>query len=586
MKSPWLSWERLLLVRKLVQLAFFSFFIYLVFAGMSGHSSVLADFFFLINPLSALTAGLASRTWIHGMEWALVTVGVTLAIGRVWCGWICPLGTLLEWTRFRGASRRSRRLSQKLRIVKYFLLAIILAMALFAGLSLLIFEPVSIITRFMTAAAVPAITYAVTAAESMLYGIPFLRPLVDGLESLLRGVVLPARQPAFVSPLPIALLFGALLALNFLADRFWCRYLCPLGALLGWLAKFSLFRPSVGSSCTGCSRCALACRPGAIQVTRHTPSKTIPAAEIKTNRTLTTALPTTIDAAASSPDLNLSSLSARGNIPLAVSPDLPSVNPAAEGSPVGITAVPSRPRPDIDILQTECTMCLDCLAACPNTGIQIQPIFKPVPAQEYDLGRRNFLQALGAGAAAVLLLRVDDRLRVTDLRLIRPPGVTDEAAFLSQCIRCSECMNACPTTALQPAWGEAGLEGLWTPVVAPRIGYCDYGCSLCGQVCPSGAIPALSLEEKRQQVIGLASVDRNRCLAWAYNTPCIVCEEMCPTPQKSIRLEVATVQTEGGESIQLQRPYILNDLCIGCGICENHCPLDGPAAIQVYAVRD
>ena len=80
---------------------------------------------------------------------------------------------------------------------------------------------------------------------------------------------------------------------------------------------------------------------------------------------------------------------------------------------------------------------------CPVAQVGI----RSMDPDEYDLGRRNFLQALGTGAAAVLLLRVDDRLRVADSRLIRPPGVTDEAAFLSQCIRCSECMNACPTTA-------------------------------------------------------------------------------------------------------------------------------------------
>jgi formate hydrogenlyase subunit 6/NADH:ubiquinone oxidoreductase subunit I len=126
------------------------------------------------------------------------------------------------------------------------------------------------------------------------------------------------------------------------------------------------------------------------------------------------------------------------------------------------------------------------------------------------------------------------------------------------------------------------LEGLWTPVIAPRVGYCDYGCNACGQVCPSKAIPLLSLEEKRQAVIGIASVDRNRCLPWASDTPCIVCEEMCPLPEKAIRLEAVTVPDAFGGTLELQRPYVLRDECIGCGICENHCPLEGEAAIRVY----
>ena len=121
------------------------------------------------------------------------------------------------------------------------------------------------------------------------------------------------------------------------------------------------------------------------------------------------------------------------------------------------------------------------------------------------------------------------RLRIKNSRLIRPPGVNDEEAFLSKCLRCSECMKVCPTSGLQPVQSEAGLEGVWTPTLMPRVGYCDYGCNACGQVCPSGAIPSLSLDQKRLAVIGTAIVNRNRCLPWASDTPCIVCEEMCPT---------------------------------------------------------
>jgi translation initiation factor RLI1 len=92
------------------------------------------------------------------------------------------------------------------------------------------------------------------------------------------------------------------------------------------------------------------------------------------------------------------------------------------------------------------------------------------------------------------------------------------------------------------------------------------------------------LEEKRQAVIGKASVNRDRCLPWASNLPCIVCEEMCPTPTKSIHLEeISRIDAEGTETI-LQRPYVLRELCIGCGICEEHCPLEGEAAIRVYAI--
>jgi ferredoxin len=161
--------------------------------------------------------------------------------------------------------------------------------------------------------------------------------------------------------------------------------------------------------------------------------------------------------------------------------------------------------------------------------------------------------------------------------------VVDEDKFLSTCLRCSQCMKICPTTALQPALTEAGLEGLWTPIVVPRLGYCDYGCTACGQICPSGAIPKLALEEKRLLVMGTARIDRDRCLPWASATTCVVCEEMCPTPDKSIRLEEVTVIDDYGMELVVQRPSVLREVCIGCGICEEHCPLQGEAAIRVYA---
>jgi NAD-dependent dihydropyrimidine dehydrogenase PreA subunit len=144
-------------------------------------------------------------------------------------------------------------------------------------------------------------------------------------------------------------------------------------------------------------------------------------------------------------------------------------------------------------------------------------------------------------------------------------------------------MRACPTSALQPAVAEAGLEGLWTPLLAPRLGYCDYSCNACGQACPVQAIPPLGLEDKREQVIGLAYIDQDRCIPWADNQDCIVCEEMCPVPDKAITLEQVEVGNADGELVMVQRPHVIRERCVGCGICEYKCPLENPAAIRIYA---
>jgi formate hydrogenlyase subunit 6/NADH:ubiquinone oxidoreductase subunit I len=125
------------------------------------------------------------------------------------------------------------------------------------------------------------------------------------------------------------------------------------------------------------------------------------------------------------------------------------------------------------------------------------------------------------------------------------------------------------------------MEGLWTPILITRLGYCDFACNACGQVCPTQAIPALPLEEKRLQVMGKAYIDENRCIAWADHTDCIVCEEMCPLPEKAIQLEEQQISLLNGTQRTIKLPQVLRERCIGCGICEYKCPVVGEAAIRV-----
>ncbi len=503
-----MTWPRWRRVRQAIQVLSLALYIYLLFAALQRRAAFpLADLFFRLDPLAALGAMLSSRTWIPRLALALVTLGLTLAFGRVWCGWICPLGTLLEWVRFRPARQRATLLSPRWRTVKHVLLLLILAMALFGNLSLLTLDPLALFTRTMTTAILPALNHAITAVEHTLYPVPFLHPAIDWTERLLRGPVLPIIQPVFAQNALIFVLFLGILGLNALADRFWCRYLCPLGALLGLLSKVSLLRPVVRPACNRCGHCTTACRVDAIDTRRG-----------------------------------------------------------------------------YEIIPAECTICLDCLAVCPESGIGFRWHWRPAHVREYDPNRRQVLTALATGAVGVAVLRIGVRAKQPHPQLVRPPGVEDESEFQARCLRCSQCMKVCPTSGLQPAIFEASLEGLWTPRLVPRLGYCDYGCNACGQVCPSGAIPRLDLARKREQVLGVAVIDRDLCLPWAHGIPCIVCEEMCPTPEKAVRLEEVTVTDDRGEQAVVQRPYVLQDVCIGCGICEYQCPVEGEAAIQVYRV--
>jgi polyferredoxin len=480
--------------------------VYLLFAGLQRLTpQPYANVFFRFDPLAGLTTMLAVRAWLAAFALALVTLAVTLLLGRVWCGWICPLGTLLGWLRFRSARKLGARMPDGLRRVKYVLLGAIVVLAALQNLTLLALDPLALLTRTVTTSVVPGLVFAVGALEDLGMSWGATGP-VSWVEQHLRGPLLPATQPHYQQDVALFLVLLAVILLGVLADRFWCRYLCPLGALLGLVGKVQVLRPLAGGHCGSCGACAGACRQDAILT-------------------------------------------------------------SAAGARV---------------VTSECTMCLDCLVACPKPQGMTVGVGRPGPWAAYDPGRRDAVLALGAGVGAALLLGTGVARAVKRPGLVRPPGAQDEHAFLSRCLRCAECMKACPTSGLQPTLLEAGLEGVWTPVLRSRLGYCDYACTACGQVCPSGAIPPLALEQKRRQVIGLAVIDKDRCLPWAQDTPCVVCQEMCPVPEKAIVLRDRRLITRaGGGHDYLSRPVVVAARCIGCGICEYKCPLEGPAAIVV-----
>lgn len=147
-------------------------------------------------------------------------------------------------------------------------------------------------------------------------------------------------------------------------------------------------------------------------------------------------------------------------------------------------------------------------------------------------------------------------------------------------------MKVCLKNALYPAVLEGGLAAVYTPQLVPRLGYCEYNCTLCGQVCPTGAIPRLEAAQKQREVIGKAIFDKNHCLPFARGVNCIVCEEHCPIPDKAIRSRQVAVRQEDGSLKTVRTPWVVESLCNGCGICEYVCPLETKAGIEVFRVKD
>jgi MauM/NapG family ferredoxin protein len=487
-------------LRPWVQAAAFLLFCILLIGA--GRALLPADLFFRADPLTGLAGILAARRITAALLISVIFgMGLALLLGRAWCGWLCPMGTLLDLTPARKTKRFEPDPLPRMRGIKYVLLIFILVAALLGSLTLLILDPITLIYRVFATAVWPALVWLIGAAERAMYDVPFLRGPVDFIEASLRGTVLPVEQPLYGLNVLVALVFLGVLALNAIRPRFWCRYLCPLGGLLGWVSRFAWLRRTVGDACVECHRCARACPTGTIDPARHFAS-----------------------------------------------------DPA------------------------ECTLCLECAPTCARAGQQFAGTFTPAPRQTYDPTRRHFLAASAAAVATVSLFGATRASGRPDARLIRPPGAQG-SDFLSRCIRCGVCLKVCPTSGLQPSFAEAGWAGFWSPVLTPRLGYCDYSCNACGQACPTEAIARLTLEEKRLAVIGQAYIDTDRCIPWADDRSCLVCEEMCPLPEKAIVLHEETA-TNGA---LIARPYLIRERCIGCGICENRCPLNGEAAIRVWA---
>jgi polyferredoxin/ferredoxin len=590
-----------------------------------------------LDPLVGLATLLSTRTVYAGLLWGLVTIVLTIILGRFFCGWICPFGSIHQFVGF--LAKRKRSIPEKIKLnryhpgqsIKYWILIFLLTISalelaidlirlpethrlffgilVLAALTWMIFKAVrqSLVNTKKTGV-VFLIFIAVWVLLSTLFsGYQFSAAslqigLLDPIPLVYRSInliILPLVDRSFVavSTIPraydgawlIAAIFLAAVLLNLSVPRFYCRFICPAGAMFGILSRFAIWRVGkTNNECVDCHLCEKNCE-GACS----------PTSQIQIN---------------------------------------------------------------------ECVLCMNCLNECRHHLMTYQ--IAPSASGEVlgpDLSRRQFLASAVSGAASIPMLRVSGHIGGNwDPALVRPPGALPEKEFLSRCIKCGQCMRICPTNVIHPAGLQGGLEALWTPVLNFRIGTsgCQFNCIACGNLCPTAAIRPISLDERLGRnryvehgpiKIGTAFVDRGRCLAWAMDRPCIVCQENCPVSPKAVRtrevfntidtgskLMVAKADTlyiefqgigpgmdqlatgdyyavvlssadhrprrivsnwERGlrisdglpfESppvpgsrveiqIRLQQPYVDPKHCIGCGVCEHECPVPGKRAIRVTA---
>lgn len=525
------------------------------------------NWFLQLDPLVGLATVFTTGKLYGWLAWGAATIILTILLGRFFCGWICPFGTLHHFIGYLAHRRAKARVKvennryRSLQRTKYYILVLFLAVALYPGENGLLLtgllDPIPLVSRSVNLFILPIVdkTTGITSVSERLYQGGWL----------------------------LGFVFLAALAANAFIPRLYCRFLCPLGALFGLCSRLAIWRiGKLQQDCSDCKMCERSCE------------------------------------GACSPSTN--------------------------------------------IRTSECVLCCNCIDPCPDKVVTYQALNRPAGEERAaNISRRGFALSLVSGFLAAPAFGLAGKKGANwDTGIIRPPGALVEDAFLQRCIKCGQCMRVCPTNVLQPLGLEHGLEAVWTPTLNNRIGSsgCQLNCTQCSQVCPTAAIRPITLNEKlgiNEHVekgpikMGTAFFDRGRCLPWAMDKPCIVCEENCPLSPKAIFTRKTFVTVRGGSlqvqgmegaridlrgsvltpgafgtgdyycllgeqrykilanggdflmladqpilvsdeivsrvviQILLQRPYVDIERCTGCGVCEHECPVNGKKAVRVSA---
>ncbi|MGE4384492.1 MAG: 4Fe-4S binding protein [Endomicrobiaceae bacterium] len=473
------------------------------------HHFFNAALFFQLSPVITIVSNFLSAAIIP----ALILIIITFIFGRIFCGWICPYGTVMDIVSFfTDIFKKNKETSPKKKSFKYFLLAFLILLTACGFQLFWLFEPITIFARGFYFTFYSA---ANNLSNDFFYYLMSNNPgrITEGVYQISKSIVIENRELFFSNSLLMFMVFILPLFMLLFKRRFWCRYICPLGAILSIIAAKSLLERKSGECIGKCGQCKNLCRMNAI-------------------------------------------------------------------------------KDDNTYIKQECILCMDCIreTKCINKYKSVFSFKKPdicnlqkeethiKKKSENGISRKEFLSWLTV-SMGFLFIALKNKSAGTNNNIIRPPGTSGENDLKQKCIRCGNCIKACVTNGLQPVMLESGPDGIWTPKLDAKTGYCEYECVLCGHVCPTQAIKKLTVKEKMKTKIGIAKIQKNACISWHDGLECLVCEEHCPIPEKAVKVKKEIIN---GELVKV--PYIEERLCIGCSICQNKCPVEGAKGIIVESL--
>jgi ferredoxin len=506
--------------RRVFQTAFLLLFLSLLTLTVWPVGSLFLGGFLLSDPLLAINS-LANGVVKWELVLAIPVLLSPLFIGRAFCGYVCPMGFLVELfgpRRERHAGPRTRKI---LRRVPLFSLVVVVMLILMGSAVFLVFDPLSLFTRTATTLVYPALDRGLRLAGDILYQVPAFRGGVDAVTNVLTGRIVFSEGLAYTLQLVILLMFVIILAVSYFERRLWCRHLCPLGALLGLLGRGALFGRVVDTDkCTKCGACTAACSMDAIR----DEGLSTDTSRCQGGLECVDACPTGAIRWGYRPRRQFEYDPSRRAL-------LKGAGLAFIGSFFLFTGLgriqrssllirPPGARDEQDFLAT-CARCGQCMKVCPTNTIQ--------PA------------VFTAGVEGFFTPELDFRRAYCDWS-------------------CNECGKVCPTQAIR----QLSLDRKRITVIGRAqidrsrcIPWAEgRQCLVCQELCPT---PSKAI------IFG----------------PGDAVFQSGRVPLDATVAENAGSTDGAAPTAPVKLPYVAPELCIGCGICEFNCPVNNEAAIRV-----